>query len=161
MEDFKFKCDHCGLKIETSTNQAGQMINCPGCRQPIEIPARPEQPAAQAARTSLPTRTIPMAEAWDIPARNESTDSGSHHHAKQNEEIPVDPDAPRYKVVPIALSPDEERTPAAVARKVERTIQAFSVGGWRFLRIDAITYETKGALGIKEELAQLAIFIRE
>lgn len=163
MEDIKFRCDNCGLKIETSIDQAGTNIVCPSCRESIEIPESPALPAAQDA--SIPPRTIPMTGAWEPSndEKNPAPDSANSASSDPDHEqhTPATASSPSYKVVPLSLSPEEEKTPASVARKVERTIQAFSVGGWRFLRIDAITYETKGALGSNEEIVHLATFIQE
>ena len=171
MEDFKFKCDHCGLKIEASPDQIGQKVVCPGCHQAIEIPKSPALRAAEAAQVTLPARTIPMAQDWEVPRQEEAPEAEqqplkkTHDSSQQHHQVDDDSgrgqSSPNYKVIPITLSPEEDKTPASVARKVERTIAAFSVGGWRFLRIDAITYETKGTLGSTEEIVHLAIFTQD
>ena len=37
--DFKFACEYCGQHIQCSKDYSGQQVNCPACRNLIQVPA--------------------------------------------------------------------------------------------------------------------------
>ncbi len=145
MKMFKFKCDSCGLKIETTEDQVGTEASCPGCHKPLEIP---QSPAMRAAEIPPPPRTIALSKVSD------------KRRDKEPEEPVPEPDSHSYQVIPLILASDEEEddTPISVAKKVERILNAYGTGGWRFLQIETVSYETQGAFGSREETVHLAIF---
>ncbi|MEI8064556.1 MAG: hypothetical protein WCH84_10900, partial [Verrucomicrobiota bacterium] len=38
MGDFTFSCPHCKQSLEASDEMRGQLVDCPTCKKPIEIP---------------------------------------------------------------------------------------------------------------------------
>jgi hypothetical protein len=49
MPAFKFSCPRCNQQIQCDTGYAGTQINCPACRQPIDVPRLAQPVAAPAA----------------------------------------------------------------------------------------------------------------
>lgn len=62
MADFKFNCPHCQQQLEAPPEMAGQVIDCPTCKKPIEI--------------SLPPLTAAMPPSPEPPQPSKSTVPG-------------------------------------------------------------------------------------
>jgi uncharacterized RDD family membrane protein YckC len=52
MSDFEFNCPHCTQSLEAPDDMSGQLIDCPKCKAPIEVPFRPN-PAVAGGGVSL------------------------------------------------------------------------------------------------------------
>lgn len=60
MSDFKFNCPHCSQSLEASDDLSGQLIDCPSCDNPIEVPfARQARQQVAAEAKATQTKTCP------------------------------------------------------------------------------------------------------
>ena len=60
MEDLKFICPNCRQSLEASSDMAGQLIDCPSCKRPLEVPFANTPATHSANRMPTPRpRTLP------------------------------------------------------------------------------------------------------
>ena len=62
MPDLSFECPHCQQSLEAPEDMAGQVIECPGCNEPICLPSVP----GEAATVPPPAEACPGCGA-DLP----------------------------------------------------------------------------------------------
>ena len=51
-DDIRFSCQHCGQSLEAPTDMAGTVVDCPGCKRPITVPAPEPEVAKPRVRVS-------------------------------------------------------------------------------------------------------------
>lgn len=111
-----FRCLKCGQKLSISSRRAGTTVNCPACREAIQVPASAEEAAATLAKAPSP----PTARAQEpspvresAPLKPEVVEAASVEPVQRTESE----DVPAFRPAPLPSRRRKAKAPTGPAPK--------------------------------------------
>ena len=123
MVEIHFECPSCAQSINAPQELANQLIECPTCKNTIEVPA---------CSRSTTTPGILVAE-----TQVASETSSPSPRIKAYE----------YKVVPFVAVITQDKDSATAASQLELLIQSYAKNGWEYVRLENVETYIQGDAG--------------